>query len=72
MGPDRGHGGRETEEQLISEGGHRGRVDFYTALIRNHPDREKYWAGYFDDVDLEIKHAILDAAIEGIFEEVPF
>ena len=64
--------GRETEEQLISEGGHRGRVDFYTALIRNHPDREKYWAGYFDDVDLEIKHAILDAAIEGIFEEVPF
>jgi transcriptional regulator with XRE-family HTH domain len=63
--------GRETEERLISEGG-RDRVEFYTALIRNHPDREKYWAGYFDDVDLEIKQAIVDAVVEGIFVEVPF
>jgi transcriptional regulator with XRE-family HTH domain len=62
------------EAKLIKEAGFPGRAEFYTALIRNHPDWKREIVPWFDKEDREIKEAIIDAITDEIFydEEGPF
>ena len=59
----------DTEAKLIREAGFSGRVDFYTALIRNHPDRKNELTPWFGKEDREIKDAIIDAVTDEILYE---
>jgi transcriptional regulator with XRE-family HTH domain len=61
-----------TEAKLIRQAGFDGRVDFYTALIRDHPEFKKHLSPWFDKEDREIKEAIIDTVTNELLYEGPF